>query len=258
MKHRYLVPILGAALLLTLAACNNNNSTPVFTGFYRLANGITDSTANGGLKGDIANIPTVGPINFGQASGNNVVPEGSYKSQLTTGNGSGGTTTFTVNNVSVQHNHVITVFGYGTIAGNTLNGFAADEPINGPTNGQAVVQVLHAAHQASLTNSTLNFHVVTPAACTTTGSPSAAAFATSTSNAPYAGAKYAIIVKDASDAVVLFCSGLGGIDLPYSDGSNVFQIAAVDSPSGEGNGSSIEVLLLDNNGGTKQLVNLKN
>ncbi|MBV8063427.1 MAG: hypothetical protein JOY51_07525, partial [Nevskia sp.] len=85
------------AVLLTAAACsNNNNSTPALTGIFRLANGITHSTANGGLKDDVPNIPAVGPINYGQASGDNTVPEGSYKVQLTTGNGSGGTTTFTV------------------------------------------------------------------------------------------------------------------------------------------------------------------
>jgi hypothetical protein len=54
----------------------------------------------------------------------------------------------------------------------------------------------------------------------------------------------------------LFDSGPKGITLPSSS-ANVFQVAAYDAPSGEGNGSGLILSLLDNNGGSLPLYNLE-
>ena len=111
--------ILAFFALLTLAACgsdnsNGGNSTPPLTGALALINGISDS---GGLKADVSNVPTIGPIDFGGASGINIIPAGSYKVQLTPG--AAGSSAFTVDNVSIDGNGGAVASGQLTLHGIT-------------------------------------------------------------------------------------------------------------------------------------------
>ena len=56
---------------------------------------------------------------------------------------------------------------------------------------------------------------------------------------------------------MVFDSGPTGIALPTSSSIDVYQLAVFDAPSGQGNGSTLVLSLLDNNGGTTVLYNLK-
>lgn len=245
MKRR-IVPSLVLAGL-ALAACNSN-TTPPLTGGFRVANGITDSN---GLDASINDVATFSGIGTESGSGITDVPLGSYKSQLTS-----NSKTFTVNNVSIDHNNVTTVYAYGSIGGGSEAGFPAEESLDAPTNGQAVVQAVHAAFAESGTNGTLNFYFVSPGSGLGGATPFAATFGQSPSSHALTGAKYEIIV--AAGTTPVFDSGPTGISLPYSDGSNVFQVAALDATGGNQSGSPIVVLILDNNGHQKLLLNGQN
>ena len=269
MSKRYILVLFSA---LALAACSNdnNNGTPPFTGAFALINGVSDS---GGLKADVGNIPTIGPISFGGASGVNIVPSGSYKVQLTPG--ASGSSTYTVNNVSIDHNNLTTVVSYGSLAGNTQNGLTAEVSLNAPTNGQAVVQPVHAAYQYSQSFSSLYFYFATPGGTITSTTPTlTVAFGAVTPSQSLAlpAGKYEIRVYPnalclsgvcpaiAPIASATFDSGPNGISLPASNGSNVFQFAALDATSAQDTqyGSQLSLVLLDNNGDSTQLFNGQN
>lgn len=246
MKHSF--PLIILAALCGLTACGGNN-TPLFSGEARAVNGITDSN---GLDTSISNIQIASNTPFGSATGiNSPIPEGSYKAQLTS-----NSKTFTVNNVSIDHNHVTTVFATGQIGNGSETGFAAEEALNAPTNGQAVVQPINAALQATGTSGTLTFRFVP------TNNPSAATsltaqYGASPASAPLAGGTYEIVVSNGVSTV--FDSGPQGIALPSSNGGNVFQVAAIDAGSSNQTkyGSSIALLLMDDKGQNTQLYNLQ-
>lgn len=254
---RYLVPSLCGAVVLTLAACNDNNGTPPLTGAVRAVNGITDSN---GLDMSISNVGTFSGIGFDTSSGITDGPVGSYKAQLTS-----NSIQFTVNNVSVDHNNVTSVFAYGAIASGTQNGFTAEESLNAPTNGQAVVQPVHDAFQLSGTAKTLNFYFVSPSTACVVGAPQPAGTpmtvsfgpVTVSQSAAIAGGTSSVIVSNG--AAILFCSGSKGLALP-SGNANVYQVAALDATTAQktANGSSITLLLMDNTGGHQTLLNGQN
>jgi len=246
------IPVLVGAALLGLSACSGENSTPPFTGAVRVGNGITDSN---GLDMSISNIATFSGIESGTASGITDAPIGSYKAQLDS-----NSVTFTVDGVSIDHNNVTTVFAYGSTGNGTQGGFPVEESLSAPTNGQAVVQPVHAALLAASSASSLNFYLVKPGACSTAvvgaAANGSATFKASPTSFALAGGTYEICVTDAG-GTVLFDSGPTGIALPTAN-ANVFQIAAYDAPSGRGNGSTLMLSLLDNNGGNTALYNLRN
>ena len=268
MKSRR-IPAFFAVLPLALAACSNdnNNSTPPLTGAFALINGISDSD---GLKADVSNIPTIGPIDFGGASGINILPLGSYKVQLTPG--ASGSSAFTVNNVSIDGNNLTTVVSYGTLAGNTQNGLTAEVSLNAPTNGQAVVQPVNASLQ---NDANLYFYFVTPGAVINSSTPTLTAkfgAATPTQSLTLPAGKYEIKAYPLPVCVTQVCPAIGvagdtgfdsgpaGVSLPASDGANVFQLVAIDATSAQNTqyGSLLSLVLLDNNGDSKQLFNDQN
>jgi hypothetical protein len=240
---------LAAAFVAVLSACNNsNNTTPPLAGDVRVANGITDSN---GLDTSISNVPVSSGQTLDTASGLNDVPDGSYKAQLTS-----NSVQFTVNNVSLDHNHDTTIFGTGQVANGTEGGFPAEVAINAPTNGQFVVQPIDAALQAAGASGTLSFYIVKPGTGLT-GTPLTAAYAASPPSMAIAGGTYEILVTNG--ATVLFDSGPKGIALPNGN-ANVYQLAALDAGSANTTkyGSAIMVLLMDQTGGQAALFNLQN
>ena len=246
--QRYRAPVLVGAALLGLTACGGgNNNTPPLTGAVRVANGITDST---GLNMSIGDSKFTG-IALGTASNIAYVPVNavdSYKADLASNGAS-----FTVDGIGIRQDKVTTVFTFGEIAAGTEGGFYVQESLSAPASGQAVVQPLHAALTASTTAATLNFYFVTPGACATALNGAAvngsAVFKIATASSfTLAGGTYEICVTDTA-GTVLFDSGPKGIALPTAS-ANVFQIAAYDAPTGEGNGSGLILSILDNNGGS--------
>src|SRR5258708_3079831 len=112
---QYLIPALLGVALLGLGACSSNNTTPLLTGAVRVANGMTDSN---GLDTAIGSVATSSGVGFDSASGLTDVPIGSYNSQLTS-----NSVQFSVDNVSIDHDNVTTIFAYGAIDSGTEGGF---------------------------------------------------------------------------------------------------------------------------------------
>ena len=245
--------LIGAALAgaTLLTACGgNNNSTPPLFGNTRIVNGMTDST---GLSASINNVPTFSGVNFGTASGIRTQPDGSYKVQVSSASSanSNGNITFTVDNVGISHDTIATVLTYGVLNSSTQNGFTASQSINTPASGKFTFQPLHSAYTASLTAPSLSVYLIAPGGTIVGATPLSATFAQSTTSTAVANGKYEIVVTNG--ATTLFDSGPAGITLPPAT-TNVVQLAALDAP-GAPNGSSISLLLLDNGGGTRALLN---
>ena len=254
----------------SLAACNgNNNSTPPFTGAFALINGVADSN---GLKASVGNALTTGSIGFGDASGISIIPNGSYKVQLTPG--AAGFPAFTVNNVSLDHNNLTSVVTYGTLATSTQGGFTAEVSLNAPTNGQATMQPVHAAYQESRGYPSLYFYFTAPGGVITAATPTLSVkfgAVTPSQSLALPGGKYEIKVYAQPACVTTTCpaitapantgfdSGPKGITLP-GNGANVFQLAALDATRAQSNqyGSLLSLVLLDNNGASSQLFNGQN
>lgn len=242
--------LIGASLLALSACSNDNNSTPPLTGAFRIANGITDSI---GLNAALSNVSSFSGISYGTASGIDNPPTGSYKTQLTS-----NSVTFTVDNTSIDHNNVTTVFAAGQIGDGSEKGFVAEQNLQAPSSGQFNVQFV--ADAASRTGP-INFFLITPGGSTTgktanatveypfNASPSSPAFSTTTG---VATGTYEIVVTNAL-GVKLFDSGTKGIALPIA--GNVLQIAAIDAPTGSSASTPLAVVVLDNNGGNTNLQN---
>lgn len=249
MKSSYGYGIVGAALL-ALSACSDSNSTPPLAGAFRIANGISDSN---GLDASLSNVGSFSGIGFGTASGIVNPPTGSYKAQLTS-----NSITFTVDNVSIDHNNVTSVFTSGQISSGSQNGFVAEENLGAPASGQFNVQFVA---DASSRSGAINFYVISPGGSTTGKTPNATVeypFDTSPSSpgfsttAGVADGTYEIVVTNAL-GIKLFDSGTKGVKLPTA--GNVLQIAAINAASGNPNGAPLSVLVLDNNGGNTNLLN---
>jgi hypothetical protein len=83
-----------------------------------------------------------------------------YEAKLTT-NGS----SFTVGGISADQDKLTSVFAFGEMSSGTQGGFPAEMSVNSPTNGQFVMQAVHAALLASATALSLNFYFVKPGVC---------------------------------------------------------------------------------------------
>lgn len=245
---------LTASLTITvcfaLTACHD--TTPPLSGALRLANGIADSTD---LGMTIGSLDTFTSIAVDTASGITYAPQGTYDAEL---NSNG--VTFDANNISVDHDRVTTVFAYGTSGSGTQAAFSVEESLDSPADGQAKLQPVYAALAASATASSLNFYFVTPGVCATAIVGASAnvtsAFGATAATISLAGGTYEICVTDEGGTVV-FDSGPTGIALPTSSSVDVYQLAVFDAPSGQGNGSTLILSLLDNYGGTTVLHNLE-
>lgn len=247
-KVRHLrIPALVGAAALALAACGGNNDTPPLSGAFRIANGISDTDVNG-LDVTLLAAYQFNGIDFGTGSGIKNPPVGSYQARFDV-NG----LPFQVDSVQITEGDLSTVFTYGTVAGSTYNGFIAYESLGAPAASAFVVQVLHSAYQASLTTATLSYYLVAAGSGTIgSATPTQATFATQTTPMSLPAGNYEIIVTNGT--AVLYDSGAGaGVPLPPT-GSNVLQIAALDAP-GAPNGSTMSLLMLDNDGGSTGLLN---
>lgn len=249
MKY-YLAPTLVGAAYFALAACHD--TTPPLSGALRLANGITDSND---LGMTISSLETFNSIAVDTASGITYAPQGSYDAELTS-NG----VTFDENNISVDHDRVTTVFAHGTIGSGTQAAFSVEESLDSPADGQAKLQPVYAALAASATAPSLEFYFAKPGVCATAVAGASAnvtsAFGATAATISLTGGIYEICVTD-EGGKLLFDSGPTGIALPTSSSIDVYQLAVFDAPSGQGNGSTLVLSLLDNNGGTTVLYNLE-
>jgi hypothetical protein len=255
MKHPGVPALVGTALLGLSGCGGGDNNTPPLTGAIRVANGISDST---GLNMSITDTTSFSAVAVDGASNIKYVPVSAvvnYEATLTT-NG----TSFTVGGISADQDKLTTIFAFGEMSGGTQGGFPAEMSVNSPTNGQFVMQPVHAALQNAANALSLNFYFVKPGVCSTAvvgaTANGSATFKTSPNLFALAGGTYEICVTDGA-GTVLFDSGPVGIALPTSN-ANVFQIAAYDAPTGKGNGSTLVLSLLDNAGGNTALYNLKN
>jgi hypothetical protein len=229
--------LIGA--LLALGACSSDdNSTPPLLGAFRAINGVVDSNKLGFRINDVA---ADNDIDFGDDSGLSNPPIGSYPVEITNTTASGTSSQKTVDNVSVSHNVITSLFAYGSVSGHSDFGFATTQPTATPAAGKFNVQPVNAAYGQG-PSSTLSF-VFTP----TSGSATTltAGFGASPATTALDTGTYRITVKNG--AVTLFDSGPTGIALPIP-GTNVLQVAALDVPNPSG-GAPISLLILDNTGG---------
>lgn len=241
MKHRYLVPILGAASLLTLAACNGNNSTAPFTGKVRLVNGISDSgSITASATSGFSNTPGTG---FDTASSTVNVPEGGYNVQLSNNNNMFAT----ANNVAVDHNNLTTIYTRGSINASSGSGFSVEENIGVPSSSNFRVQFVNdTTHGATANLSIYLVHVGAGIGGATAIATTAAGAGSNATEIP--AGTYEIVVT--SGTTPIYDSGAtGGITLP-SSGSNVVQIGALDATTAQAStdGSLITLLITDNTG----------
>jgi hypothetical protein len=247
LRRPLLAGLVGAAVL-GLAACSNDNETPPLAGGFRIANGITDTDANG-LDGKVLEAFQFNGIDFGAGSDIKFPPQGSYTAHMDI-----NAQEFSVEQVGIHHDEVATVFTYGSVAGATVEGFAASVSLNAPASTQFVVQPLHSAYAASLAVPTLSYYFVAAGSADFSGTtPIMVPFATQMASSTLPSGNYRIVVTNGS--TVVYDSGMGasGVTLP-PPGSNVLQIAALDAP-GAPNGSTLSLLLLDNANGSTLLLN---
>jgi len=253
MKRYLIISLVGSTLLGLFACSNNNNSTPPFTGAFRLIDGTTDSTSISASA--TSGFTSVGG-NFDSAGSTVNPPEGSYNVQLTESGASGPFAT--VNNVSIDHNNLTTLYTYGTIGGGTANGFAVEENLGAPSGNNFTFQFVNDTTQTA--TATLDVYLVTPGAGIGSTQPlgTVKAGAASTATGVPAGT-YEVIVTNGVTTV--YDSGSTGIVLPNPD-SNVIQIGALDATAAQaapvasgGDDSPITLIVIDNNGGEKLHLN---
>jgi hypothetical protein len=252
------------AAALALSACGGNH-TPPLSGAFRLANLISDS---GGLQAAIGPIPAVGPVDFDAASGLVIVQEGSYRVHLSPG--TAGAAAYDVDDVDIGQDTLTTLFAYGTVTGGgTHDGFTARESVLAPSAGQVRMQVVYAASGPADFGYSFVFEPVGGSG--QTGSASAVFGPVGPSQAiSLAAGRYEIKVTGApicqpgmvcpAIGEFLFDSGPQGVDIPGASGANVFQLAAADATADQSSQYSARVvlLLLDNEGGGKLLLNGQN
>jgi hypothetical protein len=242
---------IAVAACLALGACGggSNNSTAPLTGELRVVNGIPESD---GLDSSIDNVPFASGTVFHQASGiNSPVPEGSYNAQFTvtsgsSSSGSGGSASFTVDNVAIAQNQLNTVFTAGTVEQNNLTGFPAPVSLAAPASGQFAAQFVNGALSAS-NGASLNFYVVAPGTTVGSSTTPAATLAYGAYSQPlaYNSGSYELVVTD-SGGGVLYDSGSSGVPLPPN--GNVLQIAVLDNLPPGLIGCALFLTILDNLG----------
>jgi len=247
MKRYLIISLVGSTLLGLFACSNNNNSTPPFTGAFRLIDGTTDSSSISASA--TSGFTSVGG-NFDSAGSTVNPPEGSYNVQLT--ESGAGSPFATVNNVSIDHNNLTTLYTYGTLAGGTANGFAVEENLGAPTGNNFSFQFVNDTTQTA--TATLDIYLVAPGASIVGATPAASVKAGAASTVSgIAGGTYEIIVTNGLTKI--YDSGSTGILLPTPD-TNVIQIGALDATAAQaapvasgGDDSPITLIVIDNNGG---------
>jgi len=244
MKRYLIISLVGSSLLGLFACSNDNNSTPALTGAFRLVNGVSDSS---GLSASASSgFASSGTVAFDAAGSVVDVPDGGYNVQLTPGSGN----EFTVNNVSIQHNNLSTLFTYGSVIAGTANGFVAEENFGTPPSNDFTLQFVNDTTQATTT--ALSIYLVPIGTSIGTAQPAAQANAANASqDVSFAAGTYEIIVTD--NGVTVYDSGStgAGIVLPTPD-ANVIQIGALDATAAQASangGAPITLLVMDNNGG---------
>jgi hypothetical protein len=244
MKRYLLAPTLCGAGLLALAACSNdNNNTPPFTGAFRLVNGISDSS--GITASATSGFPSTGTANFDTAGSTVNPPEGGYNVQLFNGGSSSNFTT--VNNVSIQHNNLTTLYTNGSINSNTAAGFAVIENLGQPASGDFTFQFVNDTTQTG--TATLDVYLIKPGVGISGAQPVATVQAGNASQAAAVTAgTYEIVITNGTSTV--YDSGTTGIALPTPD-TNVMQLGALDATSSQSSqyNAPITLLVMDNNGG---------
>jgi hypothetical protein len=244
--NRYILTGLAGAALLAVSACSNdNNNTPPGTGGFRVVNGISDSSNLSASA--TSGFPSTAGVDFDIASSIVDPPEGGYNVQLF--NNGSSSSFYTVNNTSIQHNNITTIYTNGSIDSSTGSGFAVIENLTAPSStSQFTFQFVNDTTQS--TTSTLDIYLVSVGAGISGAQPTATAGAGTASTAsPETGASYEIIVTNGT--TTLFDSGASGITLPTTD-ANVMQIGALDATSAQASSygnSPITLIITDNNGG---------
>jgi hypothetical protein len=242
MKRILIGALIGPALL-GLSACNSDNHTAPLAGDVRLVNGIPDSgSITASATSGFSNTPGIG---FDHASSTVTVPEGGYNVQLSNDNSA---SFFTVDNVSVDHNNITTIYTRGSINGSSGTGFAAEENIGAPTSGNFTFQFVNDTTQTAADS--LSIYLVAVGGGIGTATPVATQKAgTASTAAPVKAGTYEVIVT--SGTTPIYDSGAtGGIVLPPVN-TNVVQIGALDASSAQQttDGSLISLIITDNTGG---------
>ena len=248
MKHKYL-PLLAAATTLGLAACSNDNSTPVGTGYFRALNGVTDSSS---MNVDLGNVGTASAIAYADASGVTTIPEGSYDATVKpTGDSSQD---YKVTGVPINHDQVSTVLTYGSVSAGTKSGFKATESISAPTTANTFsVQFIDDAYTDSQLSPSLNFYIIPTGSTISDVTPVSVQFGSASARTDFqisSDGNYELVIKGTS-GVTIYDSGTSAQLL--QNGANVLQIAAVDAPSGSSAVSPLAVVVMDNKGGHFQV-----
>jgi hypothetical protein len=239
---RILIGGLAGAALFGLSACNNDNHTAPFSGEVRVVNGIPDSgSISASATSGISNTAGVG---FDGASSTVTVPEGGYNVQLSNNNNHFAT----VNNVSVDHNNITTLYARGSINGSTGTGFAAEENLTAPASGNFTFQFVNGTAQDA-TRSLSIYLVPVGGGIGTHPAVATQNAGTASGSLSVAAGTYEIIVT--SGTTPLYDSGTsGGITLPVPN-TNVIQIGALDGNASQqsADGSPITLIITDNIGG---------
>lgn len=247
MKRILIGALIGPALL-GLSACNSDNNTAPLAGAFRVVNAVTDSDkVTASATSGISNTDQTG---FGSASSIVQVPVGGYNVQVA----NDGNTFTTVDNVKIDHNNLTTLYATGIIS--TPGGFPVEENLNQPASGQFTFQFVNATTQSG--TATLTIYLVPVGKGLTGAQPAVAATkaGSGSATASLAAGTYEVVVTDGT--TTLYDSGATtGIALPDPN-SNVIQIGAIDASSAQSsknNGSTISLVITDNNGGEAQHFN---
>jgi hypothetical protein len=241
--ERLLLTLL-APLGLALCACSgNNNSTAPLSGEARVVNGIPGSSA---LNSSIGNVAIANGTAFRQATGiNSPIPIGSYNAQFSVSS-SGGSNSFTVDNVAIQQDVLTTVFTAGNTTNNNLTGFTALVPLAAPASGQFTAQFVNAALSVS-GSASLSFYMLAPGSTLSTSTAPVATLAYGASSQPlsFASGSYELVVT--SGGSVLYDSASSGVQFPPA-GGDVLQVAGLDNLPPGYLGCPLFVIVLDNQG----------
>lgn len=252
MKRTLIAGLAGSTLLGLFACSNSNNSTPPLTGAFRLVNGSSDS--NGLSASATSGFPSTATVNFASAGSIVDVPNGGYNVQVKPGAGN----QFTVNNVSIDHNNLTTLFTYGSTVSGTANGFAAEENLGTPTSGNFTFQFANDTTQVA--TSPLSIYLVKVGGGISGLQPVAQANAAAASQAVAVPAgTYEIIITNGTSVLYDSGSTKAGVVLPTPN-TNVIQIGALDATSAQASadGSPITLIVMDNNGGETLHLNGQN
>jgi hypothetical protein len=260
MRHSITL-ILAAAAALSVAGCNGSGSSIIGgsgapAGQARFVNAISDSTPlTASVTGSSISLPNVA---FLTDSGLLDEPVGSYTVQIQPTSG-GNDVNLTMNTVHVDENAQTTLYALGAIAAQNLKALAVERQVTTVPSGMTEVQFVdttttsngpHMGIFIAPPGQPLGSEIAVIESPTAgTGHP---AYSPLPLNVPHG--KMQIVIKSMHEnGVVIFDTGSDGIDLP--DGGSL-QFAIVDAPGAQPSpqGARVQLLVLDNNGGTTQVL----